>query len=168
MGIKHPRKYAEKTFREYGGTRVGSNGHGDIWRFPDGWQMVLPERAGAGHLVGLVREARERYGVAPDHHLGRREKHAPRLDFDRLSASAHAKERLALMTAQAGVTAHDMLHALQLPERVMFDEKYDSWVWVRGVLAIPVAVCPDGFAVIKSVLWADQGLYEEFPREQAG
>ncbi|WP_437582688.1 hypothetical protein ACSAGD_10520 [Paramicrobacterium sp. CJ85] len=72
------------------------------------------------------------------------------------------------MTEQAGITAHDMLHALQLPERVLFDEKYGSWVWVRGVLAVPVAVASDGSAVIKSVLWADRELFDRFPREQAG
>ncbi|WP_141898697.1 hypothetical protein [Paramicrobacterium agarici] len=71
------------------------------------------------------------------------------------------------MTEQAGITAHDMLHALQLPERVAFDQKYGSWVWVRGVLAVPVAVADDGSAVITSVLWADRDLYDQYPRETA-
>lgn len=161
---KNPRKDARRVFRQYGGTQTV---HRNItqWAFPDGFVLVLEPGDSFGAIASKIKTVQERYGVQR-REMGGLAKvgRAPRLDLENLTASDHAKERLRLMQSQRTVTFRDVLHVLRLPERVLWSEKHNSWVWVRDDLAIAVRDHFGGGHIITTVLWSKQELWDSHPR----
>lgn len=176
MGIAHPKKLIRELIRSYGGRHYAKENdsplRGDIYIFPDGYRLHVPGTP-IGSWVAAQRESlARRYGpvVRSDRYerLGSRPG-KPVIDFERLTASTHAKERLVLMQRQARVDFREVLHCLRLPQRVAWSEVHGSWLWIRDRLAVAVAESAGGF-VITTVLWASNELWEAHPRpvEQGG
>jgi len=162
---KDPRKEARRFFREYGGKVLTYHRHVTDWQFPDGFIVRLGDDDHHGVVARKIAEVRNRYGRHDSVELTGLQKvgNAPRLDLKRLHASDHAKERLRLMQSQRRVSFTEVLHTLRLPERVMWSERHESWVWIRHPLAVAVCSVPDGH-LIKTILWADNDLFALHPR----
>jgi len=173
MGVKNPHKLLEKVLRDAGGrpSRVNTargrrTGIVD-WHLPDGYVFRLDDDLPAVKCMHEAGRLRKRYGIETGWTPGDHRSGKPVLDLERLTASQHAKDRLALMQSQAKVTFEDILLALRAPERVTWSEIHDSWIWVRDELAIPVSFDDSGFGTIRTVLWASQELFEQNPRPES-
>lgn len=168
MTFKDSKKLLRGLFREAGASVQSKSRQGtEYWQFPDGAIIIVPHNVTHPQAVGFARQVRERYGPtrsAEFSHLA--SGGAPRIDFERLSASEHAKGRLALMKRQAGVELREVLHCLRLPERVLWSDEHGSWLWVRDRLAVAVAESGDGF-VITTVMWSTADLFVQHPRPEA-
>lgn len=160
------RREARRVFKSYGARVAAAQDRtGVTYEFPDGARFSLGEHESERSLSTKVSNVRHRYGLIPSKQLVGLSKvgNAPRLDLERLHASEHAKDRLALMQSQAKVTYADVLHTLTLPERVLWSERHDSWVWLRHPLAVAVCEVRDGL-LIKTILWSSNELFALHPR----
>lgn len=166
MGIPKPKKTARDVFRSYGATILERTPYGTNYQFPDGRTLHVNDNASPGWVAAQIRNLRDWYGE-PDGERpavkGANRPGKPRLDLERVRASNHAKERLALMQQQGGVTYREVLLALRAPERVLWSEPDGSWLWVRDRLAVAVAEAGEWF-VITTVLWSTRDLFEQYPR----
>lgn len=162
---KDPRKEARRVFRQYGGAPEFYHKHVTDWLFPDGFRIRLGDDDHHGVVRSKIGQVRTRYGHQQSKELGGLSKagNAPRLNLEKLHASDHAKDRLKLMQSQRTVTYTDVLHALRLPEKVLWSEKHGSWVWLRDPIAVAVTQVPNGH-LITTILWADNDLYALHPR----
>ncbi|MGX9346599.1 hypothetical protein [Microbacterium sp. KNMS] len=169
-GSQNRTKDIEKFFRQLGGRRGRRERDGTVWVFPDGAAKFVRDSEPGLAASRAMQWAAERYGQpAPAYEPGERvrRREAPVLDLERVVASEHAKERMALMRRQDGrATFRDLMATLACPVRVVWSETHGSWVWVGGRLAVPVRVRADGSAVILSVLWATGDLWAENPRPE--
>jgi len=165
---KDPRKEARRVFRQYGAVVVPNTSKGTVvYEFPDMARVTVYARDHHGVVVSKIREVKRRYGEIRSTELTGLAKasHAPRLDLENLSASDHAKDRLRLMQSQAKVTFSDVLHALRLPERTLWSDKHESWVWIRHPIAVAVRENYSGIGhTIVTVLWSDNELFDLHPR----
>lgn len=164
--IKDPNKFVQQRFKERGAVPAHKDARGTMWRFPDGRHVHVPRQVSMTAAAGFVRD------IAPDHAVTNRQAFAggkvrgpkPRLDLEKLTASAHAKERLALMQSQVALTFADVLYALRCPERVLWSDVHESWVWVGSKVALPLSFDSRGHAIIRTVLWSQQELWAIAPR----
>ena len=163
--VKDPRKLARKVFREYGGRVHIADKWGTHYIFPDGSTVLLGDNDHHGIVIEKVETVRARFGGLPGQQFGRlgTRPHKPSLDFDRLVASDHAKERLRLMQRQAAVSFAEVLLTLRTPERVLWSDKHESWLWVRDRIAVAVKDTGQQL-VIATVLWTTHDLWEANPR----
>lgn len=166
MGIADPKKLLRKTFRDYG-ARVHLNApEGTHWIFPDGAVIIVSHNPSATWAAAQIRKLAGRYErlKRTEHrHLDRRPR-KPLMDLERVAASEHAKQRLRLMQGQADVAFQEVLLCLRVPERVLWSEQHQGWLWVRDRLAVAVAEDGDRF-VITTVLWSRSELFDLYPRE---
>lgn len=163
---KDPKKLARQVFCKEYGAGSQSKARGIEFTFADGAVVFVSHQDSFARVTELIRGVRSRYGaVRREDRYGSMGSRSgkPVIDFERLVASAHAKERLSLMQRQARVEFREVLHCLRLPERVLWSDTHGSWLWVRDRLAVAVAETRDGF-VITTVLWSTTDLWEAHPR----
>lgn len=163
---KDPRKVQRSILRQYGAHVVSKQREHTTWQMPDGARIVVRDTDHHGTVAKRLEELRSRYGpVEQTNSIDRFGTRAnkPDLDLNRVVASTHAKERLALMQSQAKVTFQEVLHAIRIPERVLWSDRHGSWMWVRDRLAVAVVETGDSF-VITTILWTSNDLFEQYPR----
>lgn len=169
-GSQNRTKDIEKFFRQVGGRRGRRERGGTEWLFPDGAAKFVRDSEPGTSASRMMQWAVERYGhptatFIPGERVKRSE--VPTLELERVVASEHAKERMALMQRQDGrASFRDLMETLACPVRVQWSEVHGSYVWVGARLAVPVRVRFDGSAVILSVLWATGELWSENPRPE--
>ncbi len=165
--FKHPAKRLDKEFRAMGARRKRESSGATAYIFPDGGQLLVLRNIGPARARIMLNNAQQRYGPVRDP-LGRTEKRsgAPTIDFDRLQASRHALERLALMQGQADLSYPELLHALRIPERVLWSPDHGAWLWVGARVAIAMSFTPEGVAVIRTLLWTTRELWDKNPRPE--
>lgn len=161
-----PAKRLDRELRDMGARRAERNAISVAYRMPDGARIDVPKNIGPGAARVLLSRIQFEYGHKRGVPLGdaRKASRAPRIDLERLTASDHAKDRLRLMQRQGSVTFQEVLRALRLPERVLWSETHQSWLWVRDRLAVAVWVAANGHATIGTIMWATADLWEANPR----
>lgn len=167
--MEHPKKQLAKLIRDHGGSVAQKARMGTTYAMPDGAAVYVPDSLTYPQFIDQRRALHRRYGVVssggPASRVSRSGR--PKLDFERLSASDHAKIRLAQMKRQGGVEFREVLHCLRLPERVLWSVDHGTWLWTRDRLSVAVAETPGGF-VITTVMWSSSELFDRFPRPEAG
>jgi hypothetical protein len=167
VSVKNPRKLLRDVVRDYGGESLEKQRDHHVFAFPDGYRVTLFNGEHPGSCIAKVQLIQQRYGPKPSGgfagHRNRRGK--PTIDLERLTASTHAQERLALMQRQAGVTYAELLEAIRIPLRVLWSDDHESWLWVGRRVTLPVKEIPSGF-VITTVLWSTPDLYKKYPRPE--
>lgn len=167
--FKNQKKWVKVRFAERGGEVVSSDSSGQRWEFPGGRRVWVPSDITAPQASGLVREICAQYSPVGGgaRVFGERAGHAPTIDLTRLRSSAHANSRLELMKSQpARLDMKEVYHALRLPERVLWSDSHESWVWVRDRVGVCVAFLKDGTGVITTILWSDSELWAANPRPE--
>jgi hypothetical protein len=165
------RKTIRDAYRDYGGVVVsrgsgrGSKGLVD-YRFPDGAIFYLPNDVDPGWAKKQLGVLQQRYGRRVEAHSSMRRNGRPELDLEQVHVSDHARERLALMDAQAGVDRREFLRCLTLPQTVLWSDVHDSWLFVRERLAVAVKESRHGGHVVPTVMWATQDMFEAHPRPE--
>jgi len=164
-GPKDARKLASQTFRGRGAVVTENNRQWTTWAFPDNRTVTITKNEPITLTLAKVKDAQERYGYdTRDNYASMTKRpHTPAIDLERVVASAHAKERLALMKRQAGVDMREILLALRTPQRVLWSDEHDSWLWIRDRIAVPIKEVGDRF-IITSVLWGTRELFDRYPR----
>lgn len=165
--MSSPSKVVAKTFRAMGARVVGPHQRGTTYQFPDGATKHVPTNMKPVTARGMLGWARDRYGhLEPDTPFSAEKVKggSPRVDLNRVVASNHAKERLALMRSQARIEFSDILMALRAPIRTLYSEKHSSWLWVGERITVAAHVNQDGFAVISTLLWSTRELWNQNPR----
>lgn len=162
---KNAKKLIRDVFRQYGAHIQGREKESTRWIFPDGAVIIVHPTATYSWAAAQCRNLEARYGRRSGEGLAgaKTRPGKPSIDFERLDASAHAKERLKLMRQQDGIDLTDVFQALKLPEKVLWSESNGSWLWVRDRIAVAVAVVGDRF-VVTTVLWSSDELFVQFPR----
>lgn len=167
--FKHPAKRLDREFRGMGAIRIDRNARHVSYLFPDKAIHVLNNNIRQGAAKELLDTMRRRYGatVARDP-LGYAEKRpgAPVLDFSKLIASKHAQIRLTQMQNQAGLEFQEVVLALRAPNRVLWSEIHESWLWVGERIAVAASVNILGEATIRTILWTQQELWDANPRPE--
>ncbi|MGF3056192.1 hypothetical protein [Microbacterium sp. YY-01] len=87
----------------------------------------------------------------------------PKIDLERVEVTAHARERLKLMRAQAAVTFDEILLTLKAPLRVRFVPDHGTWLWIGERIAI-AGSHTDGSTSIVTILWTTKELWDANPR----
>lgn len=166
--FKQPAKRLDREFRAMGARRIDRTSAYVAYRFPDGARVEVPSNIGPSNARAFLSDMQRTYGGRARDPLGLTEKKhgAPVIDFDRLTASNHAQIRLAQMKKQAGLEFHEMLHALRIPERVLWSQLHDSWLWVGERIAVAASVDALGHATIRTILWTQQELWDANPRPE--
>lgn len=165
--IAQPKKRIREVIREYGGKHHMADRTGDSYIFPDMFVLHVTKNPTGMWVAAQAKNLAHRYGFRQSKELTGLAKvgHAPLLDLENLTASDHAKDRLRLMQSQRTVTFSDVLHALRLPERTLWSEKHESWVWIRHPVAVAVRENYTGRGhTIITVLWSDNELFDLHPR----
>jgi hypothetical protein len=164
---KDARKFLKTNLEQLGATVVDRDQFGCRWELPDGYRIHFPDTTKMGVAKLYLREVRDRLGrTSRPWEPGLKTSGHPTLDLEKVVASEHAKERLHLMQRQHPIDLRDVLYALKLPERVLWSPKHESWVWVRGDIAVPISFTPSGSQVIRTVLWASEELWQSNPRPE--
>lgn len=162
-----PFRQVVDAWRKCGGVEDFRGKGGVQYRFPDGaikWAPFDCTQPLANHLIGTAFTT-----YKPKSHTNfrntTRQGAAPTIDLERLTASNHAKDRLKLMRAQnPNLDYRDVLHAIRLPHKVTYSTEHHSWIWVGEQVSVAVHVQADGSAVIATVLWSTDELWESHPR----
>lgn len=165
---KQPAKRLDREFRSMGAARCDRTSQNVSYRFPDGARFLIPSNIGAGSARALLHQLQGTYGYGGNDPLDQAVKRpgAPVIDLKRLTASNHAQIRLAQMQKQAGVAMTEVLHALRIPDRVLWSEQHDSWLWVGERIAVAASVDVLGYAVVRTILWTQQELWDANPRPE--
>jgi hypothetical protein len=163
-----PAKRIDREFRDMGARRVERTSREVAYMFPDDVRVIVPTNINPGKARELLGNYQRRYGRKPDNPLvdAVPKSGAPVIDLTRMIATKHAMERFDLMRAQAGITYRDLLEALRIPERVLWNERHDTWLWVRDRIAVVAGVGPNGTATVTTILWAQQELWDQNPRPE--
>lgn len=164
---KDAQKLASRLFRDRGAVVTERATQWTTYTFPDHYTVTIGKNERVALTLAKVNDVQQRYGFdrrAQYSTMGTRPG-KPVLDLERVVASDHAKERLALMQRQADVTMREILLCLRAPERVLWADDHDSWLWVRDRLAVPIKEAGDRF-IITSVLWSTRELFDQNPRPQ--
>lgn len=172
---RQPAKRLDREFRSMDAVRVERTSRYVAYRFPDGARIEVPTNVGPGNARTMLMRLQERYGVAARHTDGDPlggtivRDGIPTIDPDRVVMSRHATERFDQMNTQARLAAPEILHAIQYPETVRYSPANQSWMWVRGRIAVATSFDEDtGSTVIRTILWATAELWAQNPRpEQA-
>ena len=170
VSIKVPAKYVDKQFRELGARVTSRQEVAVYYEFPDGRVVAVRRKLDRDAATRLVKDALCRYTAKRRQAVAGESagRDRPTIDFERLEASPHARERLTLMRQQAPIEWSEILQALQSPDRVLYSEYHDAWTWVGHRIAVCIVVIPSGRAFISTILWADADLWEQYPRPEAG
>jgi hypothetical protein len=153
-------------YRGYGGVVVGRTREAVQYRFPDGSLFVLPNSVQPGWAKTQLRVLQDRFGKQYRVHSSMRRNGRPDLDVEHVHVSEHARERLTLMDAQAGVDRREFLRCLTLPQTVLWSDLHGSWLFVRDRLAVVVKESRDGGHVVPTVMWATAEMFEAHPRPE--
>lgn len=167
---KDPRKEGRRAFRQYGGTVRLQTKQGTEYIFPDGSTMFLHRDEDHKRVAEKIAIVRERFGPIRSSELSGLVKRSgrPSIDFARLVASGHSKDRLRLMAEQAGVDFTELCATLRTPERVMWSPASNAWVFIGGRLAVAICTISDDRFLIKTVMWSNNDLFDLYPRPVAG
>lgn len=166
---KQPAKRLDREFRGMGAVRSGRNAHAVRYRFPDGAQREVPSGIRPASARTLLGDMQRKYGTGRIRDpLGGAVKRAgaPVIDLDKLVASGHAQIRFGQMEKQAGVVMSEVLHALRIPNRVLWSEPHGSWLWVGERIAVAASVGDTGVATVRTILWTQQELWDANPRPE--
>lgn len=167
-GVKSPKdaqKLASRTFRDRGAVVTENARQWTTYTFPDQYTVTIGRNERIALTLAKVKDVQERYGFDQSDNFGQMGTRPgkPVIELERLVASAHAKERLALMQRQAGVDMREILLCLRTPQRVLWSDDHESWLWIRDRIAVPVKEVGDRF-IITSVLWGTRELFDKYPR----
>ncbi len=165
---KQPAKRLDREFRSMGAARIQRTSAYVAYRFPDGARREVRTNIGPANARALLADIQAIYGGRARDPLGMTEKRhgAPDIDLTRLVASNHAQIRLTQMSHQAGLQMTEVLHALRIPNRVLWSEIHDSWLWVGERIAVAVSVDILGHATVRTILWTQQELWDANPRPE--
>lgn len=165
-----PAKMLDKELRRLGGRRRRTS-RGVEYTFPDGAVRLIRPGITPQSVSTIIRDAQHRYG-RPDRALRGeqvRGSAVPTVDMTKLSATEHARERLALMKRQGGVGMGEITTALVCPTRVLWNDVHGTWQWVGDRVAVVAHITDDGVTVIRTILWSTTELWAQHPRpEKAG
>lgn len=166
---KNPRKSARRVFRQYGAKVRLSNSGGTDYLFPDGSTMFIHNDETHQRVAEKIGIVQRRFGSLATNELAGlvRRSGRPTIDFTRLVASGHSKDRLRLMGEQAGVDFPELRNTLAVPERVMWSPASNAWVFIGGRLAVAVCTISDDRFLIKTVMWSSNDLFDQYPRPQS-
>lgn len=166
---RQPAKRLDREFRAMGARRVEKTSVGVAYEFEDGSRRMVPANINAPRAREILSEAQRRYGARPSDPLGdvTRRKGHPTVDLSKITATAHAQERLALMRDQDDLTYREILVALRAPSRVLWSDRHGSWLWVGDRVCVAASVTEDGTTIIRTLLWTSQELWEANPRPGA-
>jgi hypothetical protein len=164
MGMKRPYRFCKEELEHIGGVEVSRDKTGVQFRFKDGKRVFVRFSITELAASHLVRDTRKLQGLKQTRNSAPVLR-PPVLDLNRLGASKHAAERLALMKSQAGVTWEELVHTLRIPESINYSHEHGSWVWVGTRVSLAVAV-ENGIATILTVLWSNNDLWESNPRPE--
>lgn len=161
-------KTVEKNFRQYGARRDHRDKHGTGWLFPDGAEKLVPHAMSHATAISMLRWVQDRYGTLRGSVINAERVRGvrPVINLEKCTASAHARERLALMRDQQGVTFQEVLMALRAPASVKYSDDHKSWVWVGDRVAVAAHVDETGHATIATVLWTTSELWDASPRPE--
>lgn len=164
-----PAKTVAKTFQRMGAASMNTSKHGTEFRFPDGAQKLVPGNMSPATARSMLKWATDRYGYEDRPAVSGERTHRakPKLNLERVTASNHAKERLALMRRQDGLEMREILLALRAPQRTLWSVPHQSWLWVGERVTVAAHVQDDGSAVISTLLWSTRELWDANPRPQA-
>ena len=167
---KDPRKDARRVFRQYGGKVRIQTKQGTEYVFPDDSTMFLHKDENHQKVSEKIAIVRKRFGAIRNTELSGLVKRSgrPTIDFTRLVASGHSKDRLRLMGQQAGVDFPELCATLRTPERVMWSPASSAWVFIGGRLAVAICTISDDRYLIKTVMWSNNDLFDLYPRPLAG
>lgn len=161
-----PAKRLDRELRDLGARRVEKTPDWVAYRMPDDARVTVPKNIGPGAARAMFARLQRAYdGCSADPLRGAtRRPGAPTIDLSRLVASKHAQIRFDLMRNQASLSYTEVLDALRIPERVLWSEPHDTWLWVRGRIAVAAGVDSTGAATIVTLLWTTQELWDANPR----
>lgn len=164
---KDPKKFVKVCLEQLGAEIIERDKYGNRWKLPDDYRVYVRDNLSMGAAHAVVKEAQLRIGhQSRPWAAGVKAAGHPRLDLEKVVASEHAKDRLKLMRSQHRIDMRDVLYALRLPEKVLWSPRHESWAWVRGDIAVPVAFPESGAQVITTILWASDELWVSNPRPE--
>jgi hypothetical protein len=166
VSIASPKKLARDVCRKYGAKILESNSHGTSYQFPDGSITWIGATEKPSAVDDKLRAVHDRFGALPTEQFYKLRKRPskPHIDFEQLTASPHAQERLALMQRQAGVTFAELVLALKTPNKVLWSDEHNSWMWIGDRVSVAIRETRNAGYVITTVSWSTLALFEKYPR----